>query len=215
LGYDELNDDLLATGNYLVGETQVINWKAITFTNNTLTTGLFAQGGSKVSLWHLSNGAVKTGHTWNNNQYFVPLTASSKPFSFALNGAWSYHLFPAWQLLAGFDTNSTWSPTAPTGLHTFVRPNVYEKGRAHVIVYNWSGAGSASVDLSGVLNSGDRFEVRHGQDFYGAPVMNGTYAGGSVSIPLVARKPANPLGTGWRQPPTVSPVFNVFVVIKQ
>lgn len=81
---------------------------------------------------------------------------------------------------------STWpaAPPRPTGSQVFVRPNRYEAGRANIIVLNWDTSPSTSVDLSSVLISGDRFEIRDAQNFFGAPVLTGTYAGGAVTLPL-------------------------------
>ena len=46
-----------------------------------------------------------------------------------------------------------------------VRPNRYQPGRAHVIVYNWDLQPQVSVDLSMAgLGSGQRFEIRDVQE---------------------------------------------------
>lgn len=65
-----------------------------------------------------------------------------------------------------------------------VQPNQYEPGRANVIVYNWAQQSSIEVDLSNVVGQGQPYEVRDVQDFYGPPVITGTYAGGGVTIPI-------------------------------
>jgi hypothetical protein len=110
--------------------------------------------------------------------------------------------------------NTTVSLSAkPSGTRVFVRPNRYEAGRANVIVYNWSNAGSVSVDLSGVMRAGDTYEVRNAQNFYGSPVATGTYGGGSVSIPIAGITAVRPLGRTSNALSTGTQ-FGVFVVLK-
>jgi parallel beta-helix repeat protein len=105
--------------------------------------------------------------------------------------------------------------TAPSsGTKVVVRPNPYEAGRAHVIVYNWGGQGSVPADLGGVLQSGDRYEVRNVQNFYGTPVLSGTYAGGAISLPMTGTRPPTPLGRSTAAAPTTGPEFDVFVVLR-
>jgi uncharacterized protein YjdB len=100
----------------------------------------------------------------------------------------------------------------PSGTKVVVRPNKFEAGRANIIVYNWSNAGSVSVDLSGVLPAGSHYEIRNAQNFFGSPVASGTYSGGSVSVPLSAITAVRPLGRSSNALSTGSQ-FGVFVVI--
>src|SRR5207253_1579007 len=69
------------------------------------------------------------------------------------------------------------------------------------------------VDVSSVLRNNDQYEVRNVQDFFGAPVLRGTYLGGTLAIPMIAVTPSVPLG-GWpgAAPPLTGPEFNAFVV---
>jgi len=110
--------------------------------------------------------------------------------------------------------NTTISLSAkPSGTRVFVRPNRYEAGRANVIVYNWSNAGSVSADMSGVMRAGDTYEIRNAQNFYGSPVATGTYGGGSVSIPMSGITAVRPLGRTSNALSTGTQ-FGVFVVLK-
>ena len=99
----------------------------------------------------------------------------------------------------------------PTGVQTFVRPNQYEPNRANITIFNWALQDSVAVDLSGVLTPGDEFEIRNVQDFFGAPVVSGTYDGGTVSIPMSGLSVAAPVG--WPAPAPTGPEFNAFVVM--
>ena len=94
---------------------------------------------------------------------------------------------PAWQewrTKNSADLNSRLVERGPTGTHVVVRPNRFERGRAHVAVYNWSRGDGVEVDLSNGLNRGDRFGVYRVEDLKGAPVASGTYDGRLVSLPL-------------------------------
>ena len=94
----------------------------------------------------------------------------------------------------------------------FVRPNQYEPGRAHVVIYNWNGQSSVSVNLANVLKPGAHYEVRNVQDLFGTPVLSGTYLGGSVSIPMAGVTPPVPIGGSPRAPIRTGPAFDVFLV---
>src|SRR5438132_5957155 len=104
------------------------------------------------------------------------------------------------------------SGTKPTQPLVFVRPNAYEPGRANVIIYNWSGQPSVSVDLSSVLSVGRRSEVRNVQDLSGAPLVSGTFGGGTISFPIAGITPPTTVGLTSSPAPVTVPDFNVFLV---
>ncbi len=112
---------------------------------------------------------------------------------------------------SGFPSNTYYGSTRPTGVKVFVRPNAYEAKRANIVVYNWDLQSTVSVDVSGVLASGDGFEVRNAQDFFGAPVLTGTYGGGSITLPMTGLSVAAPVGVVAPNP--TGPEFNVFVLL--
>lgn len=67
----------------------------------------------------------------------------------------------------------------------FVRKNAYEAGRANVTIYNWRRQASVAVDLAGIgLATGQAFEIRDAQNFFGQPIVRGTYTGTPVQIPV-------------------------------
>jgi len=116
--------------------------------------------------------------------------------------------FGAWQA-RGFDRNGKLDPGKggrPAGTKIFMFPNRYEKGRGHVAVFNWDGAGTVSVDLGSVLAAGQTFRVYNCLDIRrtiaeARPVLTGTFAGGPVSLPL-------------RHDP-LSPDFDAFLVLPE
>jgi hypothetical protein len=96
-----------------------------------------------------------------------------------------------------------------------VRPNRYERGRANIIVYNWEQQSTVSVDVSDILNVGERYVVQNVQDFYGPPTASGIYTGDLLELPMVGVTPPIPLGTTPAQlAPVTGPTFNVFVLMK-
>jgi uncharacterized protein YjdB len=112
--------------------------------------------------------------------------------------------------------NSYWSAASPptSGQYVMVRPNRYEAGRANITVYNWSDLSSASADLSAVLRTGDTYEVLDAQNFFGAPVVQGTYGGGSISLPMTAITPPAPIGRSYSALRSTGTKFHVFVVLR-
>jgi hypothetical protein len=104
-------------------------------------------------------------------------------------------------------------PSHPTGTWILIRPNAYEPGRGNVAVLNWEHAESVPVDLSSILTVGESYEIRNAQDFFGPPVMTGTYAGGTVAIPMAASSVETPAGAA--APSPTGPEFNAFVVLSR
>ncbi len=103
----------------------------------------------------------------------------------------------------------------PTGAQIFIRPNQYEQGRAHIVVYNWDLVSTVNVDLNDLLVPGDEYEVRNAQNYFSPPVVSGIYSGGHVPLPMTGLEPAQPIGWGRIEPLEYSgPEFNVFVILK-
>lgn len=102
----------------------------------------------------------------------------------------------------------------PSGTRVFIRPNAYEPGRAHIIVYNWDDADTVTVDLKGVLEVGASYEIRNAQNYFAAPIESGTYDGTPVTLTLAGLSPAQPLGAGQIEPSEYTgTAFNVFVLL--
>jgi hypothetical protein len=100
-----------------------------------------------------------------------------------------------------------------SGTVVAVRPNLYEAGRANVIIYNWGLAGSVSVNLSDVLAVGQAYTVHNVCDLYGSPIASGTYNGGSVSLSMATMSPPALIGRSPRRtPPDCGGRFAVFLV---
>jgi hypothetical protein len=117
--------------------------------------------------------------------------------------------------LSGLTTSefsaNTFLASRPAGQKVFVRKNQYEPGRANITVYNWDRAATASVPLQGVLENGTDYELRNAQNFFGPPVLSGTYQGSPLAIPLSGLAVAAPIGRP--APAATGPDFQVFVLI--
>lgn len=72
----------------------------------------------------------------------------------------------------------------PTGLHVFKRVNRYDPDRIHLAVYNWSKAETVALDLSDVLEKGDKFRVVEVHDLWATPALEGIYQGRPVDFKL-------------------------------
>ncbi len=101
----------------------------------------------------------------------------------------------------------------PSETKVFVRPNKYERGRANIIVYNWEHRRHVSADLSTVgLKPGQPFEIRDVEDFFGDPVVSGTFTNPVVDLPMTGLSAVRPVGN-LQRPPHTGPEFAVFVVL--
>lgn len=116
--------------------------------------------------------------------------------------------------LSMVDPSNSYTSGMPAGARIVVRPNRYEPGRAHVAIYNWDLQAQVSVDLSpSGLRSGQAYEIRDAQDFFGAPVATGTYTGAAVTLPMTGLRTAMPVWTQAVTPRHTAPEFAAFVVL--
>lgn len=196
IGYlSVFNRDLLFKDNYIVSGgpslVRLTRWNQVTMTGNTLV------GESELMKLELPAGGNTAAYVWNNNQFY-PRT-NPLPFTF-INGVGESqtYSFSGWQQATGLDAGSQLLSGRPTGAKVFVRANQYQNGRYHIASYNWDLLSQVPIDASGLLNTGERYEVRNAQDYFGAPVLGGIYNGAPLSLPMTG----TPTG----------PEFNVFVL---
>jgi hypothetical protein len=190
---------LIATSNYWIGgqvAIELFNWHDATFKYNTTHS---SEGYSLM----VANLEPQT-YEWANNTYY-----GAGRFSIDRKD----ERFTEWQAATGLDRDSKYIPGRPTGTWVFVRPNRYEPGRANITIYNWGLADVVPVDVSNVLKVGESFEVRNAQDFFAAPVLSGTYLGGTLSIPMRGLTVARPQGAVPNLPKAVGPEFGAFVLL--
>ena len=202
MGYlSTANGSLTYKNNYLVGGGPVLEtrfWNSVVFQGNTLS------GSGTLVDFRDSSGS---GYTWANNTYFRDSTQTAWHF-----GGSAYTL-TNWRTATGGLGTGDKGLAQPTTTLVVVRPNLYEAGRANIIVYNWGNLTSVPVTVTGVLSTGNQYEVRNVQDWFGTPVATGTYNGsGTITIPLGGVNPTPPLGGSPNPPVKTGPFFDVFVV---
>ena len=196
------NGDIVVDSNYAVGGASGLEmrlqWNRAAVRHNVFvgdaTTTMVSTGGNDAS------------YQWAGNVYYRDSAAA----------AWRHddadRDFASWRSTTGLGRTDQAVATAPRATKVVVRPNKYESGRAFIVVYNFALQGTVDVDLSSVLRQGSRFEIRNVQDVFGAPTVSGTYAGGSVAVPMNGVEPPVPQGRPTRQAPKTGPAFDVFLV---
>src|SRR6266516_1640570 len=202
LGLDTvLNTDAGFQNNYVVGCVRSIEagfWRSLTVTGNEVL--------SATRMAVLDQRTV-SGYTWNGNRYFRDPAAL----------AWRYgstdYSFAGWRSATGLGARDQAVAALPTQPQLFVRPNRFEPGRATIVVYNWPLLAAVAVNLSGVLQIGDRYELRNAQDYFGAPLLSGTF-GGTLSVPMTGVAPPAIIGGSPNPPQQTGPAFDVFIVQK-
>jgi hypothetical protein len=199
----ENNKDLVLERNYAVGGQlglqMSVPWGRAVVRENAFvgSTRILEVGGANV-------GAV---YQWGDNTYYRDPTAR----------AWGYentaYTLAGWQRASGLGVTDRVIAAAPSAPQVFVRPNKYEPGRAHIVIYNWGRHAAVPVDVSAAVRVGDRYEVRNVQDIFGAPVVGGTYRGGTITLPMAGVAPPAAIGrTTPRGAPQTGPDFDVFLL---
>jgi hypothetical protein len=193
------NEDVTITNNYFVGTVRFLQpFNQVVFTGNTIV------GGQSAWLKLPADGVIDDYH-WDHNLY----TSRDDRVLFLLGTA--PLALDSWRQQTGLDADSRLASLA-TAPEVFVRPNKYEAGRANVIVYNWGEAPQVELDLSQVLQQGDRYELVSALDFYGEPILRGTFAGEKLQLPMTARPAPSPLGYPEAEPVAMDSRFGAFVV---
>lgn len=173
--------------------SQIFNWTNVIFNNNTQSVNLDIR-------------ADNTNYTTADfNQYWNVVL--SVPVSYNL----SNYTLANWRAVFGNDSNGTSTASSPSANWVYVMSNPYESGRANVVIYNWLTNDNISVDLSGVLHTGSRYEIRHVPNYGDAALRVDNYAGGAVSFPMTNLQVSVPTGMAVA-PTNMAPMFGVFVV---
>lgn len=208
LGYGAGVDDADVTNCVFVGSIMGCDFSAATgtFTNNIIDVNY---GAGSVHL--KSPGA---SNTINNNAYYH-VNGVSGWFYYGAPGH-STVSFAQWKIDSGYDAASTTSANAMPDT-VYVRPNDYEIGRAHIIVYAQSAPTSINVDLATTgLTDNQAYTIKNAFDYFGTDVATGIYDANSttISLPLngAATNVATPTGLAYTSP-TTAPNFAAFVVV--
>jgi hypothetical protein len=196
---------LVLRKNYLVGGKIGIEmgreWQAAIVDSNTIV------GLAGTTLVRTVGAA--SSYRWTANRYVAD------PASKAWNHGDRRLRFTAWRSESGLGATDRAGEPLPAQPVVFVRPNKYERGRAHIAVVNFPTRTSVQVDLTGMLGPGDRYEIRNVQDLWGPPVVSGTFAGAAITIPMAGVEPPAPVGrTTPSRAPRTAPLFDVFLLTR-
>lgn len=197
LGYtSENNKTGVMRDNYFVGGNTTLGY--ISRWENLEVTGNSFIGSGELLVINTPVGKTVANYNWNNNTYF---SSNPNPIGYKPgNGDGRNYSLQEWQRTSGVDGGSRMLSAKPTGTRVFVRPNRYAPGRANIAVYNWDQRPTVDVDFSRFLRTGDQYEIRNAQDYFGAPVAAGTFNGRPIQLPM---------NTGAK----TAPEFNAFVLI--
>ncbi len=171
-------------------------------------------GENNIGYW--PNGAGCSNLTLENNYFVAGYTALAlqKCSVTSLQGNTFYGDARNWTA-SSYPSNTYLGRTRPAGYKVFVRPNKYESGRANIAVFNWARQATVPVDLNGIgLQSGDAFEIRDAQNFYGASVYQGVFTGSPVDLPMTSTAVAQPIGDVPYKPTHSDMEFGAFIVLR-
>jgi hypothetical protein len=201
------------TNNYVMGGASgfgLLNWEDATVTGNTIYVTSLSGKNSDVATVRSSPAA--SGFNWNGNTYHD--TSGLPSFKFTSQSDSNFISWTQWRQTSGLDSTTTYSTSRPTWNRVFVRPNQYQPGRAHIIVYGFNSTPNVSIDVSSVLSVGDNYEIRDAQNFGAAPLASGVYAGSPLQLTLTQRTAATPIGFNYT-PPHTGREFSVYVLIRR
>jgi hypothetical protein len=99
-------------------------------------------------------------------------------------------------------------------MKVFVRPNLYERGRANITIYNWAHQDTIRLSdeqLSSLrIKKGDKYELHNVQDYF-SDIIRGQYNGSDIEVPMTGHSVAQPQGLNFK-PASTFPEFGAFVL---
>jgi hypothetical protein len=203
IGRDSINGSLVVTDNYLPLGLLMNNWRTATVSGNLLLPRLRSS-----YVLGLTQTLTPLSADWDNNTYVWPSGGNEVLLDFQPCS------FSEWQAATGFDWGSTFLVGDLHGTRVFVRTNLYEGGRASIVVYNWDNLDKVTVNVSSLLPVGSGFEVRNAQNFHAPPVLSGVFDGRPLQLAMTNLTVASPNGP-LLTPPSTGPTFGVFVLLPQ
>ncbi len=220
-----VEDNMVYNGGLQIGSSSTAKNKDVTVRNNYVTgLRLFYQdrlvfeentviGGWPVLTVYQNEGDSLENHKINRNVYY-----NTQPkhylFSLLLGKERNALFLKEWQK-RGFDANAQVHDGHPRGVNVFIRPNLYEPGRANVVVFNWDRKPEVSVNLKDVLKKGQKFRIVSARNFHGPAVVSGLFNGEEVLLPMRHVAPAQPVGMPEYELPEMEPNFGGYVVLAE
>ena len=183
------NGHAIVRSSYVVGGHRAIalrDWQTVAIDASTfVVSGPVGTERPRLVEFRRPNVDSNTPESWNGNRYI----SGHDDGLFTLDGRRVD--FRRWRELTGFDRSSSHTTSVPQGAEVFVRPNRYESGRGHIVVFNWRREGSVEVDVSTAgLRAGEQFEIRDMRNLFEPPLVAATLTGPHVRLPMDASGPA-------------------------
>jgi hypothetical protein len=177
--------------------------------NNNLYYSPFTSGGRNIDIKPACiNGTIRGNYAAGGTAMAIYCYTTTVTGNFFAGRRYSYPESPY--------PSNTYLATRPTDLRVVVRPNRYEPGRANITIFNWALQRDVQVDLSGAgLPVGAAFEIRDAQNFFGTPVVSGTYNGSPVTIPMTGLHAVPPIGSVPLVPAHTAPEFGAFILVRR
>ena len=119
------------------------------------------------------------------------------------------------QMEAGINNRIYSGQQKPTTGQIFIETNDYEKGRSHVIVYNWARKNSVTIPLDLIgLSLGQDFEVYDVQNLLSGPVFRSRYTDihQLIDLPMDLTEVSLAIGDVPRAPVHTDREFGVFLI---
>lgn len=229
LGYanNVLNTGLTARRNYFASLMKIYYWSDCLVKSNTLFAGNTFNYPVLLDFQGLPD---LTNFDFDSNTYHwsTPPPASQNEVAIGWENTtlpdgdpneYGQYLLSEWKQL-GQDEHATveYFPLQPpdhyllTPNRIFIRKNVYDPKRANVVIYNWEQLSGVPIDVSGILNNGDSYELHNVLDYFG-DVITGTYTSGDLIVPMTNHSIARPLGYSSLLGENTLPEFGSFVLI--
>jgi len=172
-----LNGHVTVENNIFVGGGKGVaidGWDQVVFQGNTCYTALG-------DLLDIGITGDPNSCTIDNNKYYQDSD------EFLLRQGTHYDSLAAWQAATGWDANSTRITGRPETAWIHLRPNKYEPDRAHLVIYNWPGTDTVTVNMTDLWpEDGKQYEYRivNIEDIWGEPVVDGTLINGTIEVPM-------------------------------
>jgi hypothetical protein len=65
-----------------------------------------------------------------------------------------------------------------------LRPNRHDPNRANLVVFNWANQPTVGVEPAPLLKPGDDYRMMDPRDFFGKPLLAGTFDGKPIRAPV-------------------------------
>ncbi|PHR57301.1 MAG: hypothetical protein COA44_06265 [Arcobacter sp.] len=190
----EITDNvLMCSGRSQTGALDIRMFNNLTVKRNTIITEYTLVNTETPRLLQHYPTATETSIDWDNNAYWggrdVSIGSDNVINDHTDHIVNDYHgSFEAWKTARPtYDINSTHTRTYPIANASFLRPNLYERGRGHITIYNWESLLTVNIDISSFgFEDGEAYEVRDIQNLYDVPVITGVYTDASkiVAVPM-------------------------------